>query len=85
MMNQKPFGCVDLPAKGIPQGDVTVTYGDVLYHSAADAPLGYSKEFLTYDTERRFDNLGFSSNVPEPQWDVSRFPCVAASAIDIHR
>jgi hypothetical protein len=85
LMNRKLYGCVDLPATGVPKGDVTVTFGDVLYHSGADAVVGYSKNYLQYDTERRFDNLGFSSNIPAPQWDHERIPCVAASAIDIHR
>jgi hypothetical protein len=84
-VERKPYGCVDLPATGSPRGEVTVTFGDVLYHSGIDGPRGYHKEFLQYDTERRFDNLGFSSGVPEPEWDYDRLPCVAAASIDIHR
>jgi Repeat of unknown function (DUF5648) len=84
-LDLQPYGCVDLPENGIPQGDVTVTFGDVLYHSDADFPLGYHNTYLHYDTERHFDNLGFSSGVPAPRWDLTRFPCVAASSIDTHK
>lgn len=85
ILDRKPYGCVDLPTAGIPTGDVTVTFGDVLYHSDADSPLGFHKNHLQYDTERHFDNLGFSSGVAAPDWDMQRLPCVPASSIDIHR
>lgn len=84
LVDGKAHGCVDLPVAGIPQGDVTVTFGDVLYHSDADFPLGFHEKYLHYDTERRFDNLGFSSGVPAPEWDEQRVPCVPASSIGVH-
>jgi len=84
LVDGKPHGCVDLPASGVPQGEVTVTFGDVLYHSDADNPLGFHNTYLHYDTERHFDNLGFSSGVPPPSWDLARVPCVPASSIGIH-
>jgi hypothetical protein len=83
-LDLEPYGCVDLPEAGVPTGDVTVTFADVLYHSDADSPLGYHNTYLHYDTERHFDNLGFSSGVLVPAWDEKRFPCVAASAIGKH-
>jgi hypothetical protein len=85
LVDRKPYGCVDLPESGIPQGEVTVTFGDVLYHSDADSPFGFHKTHLRYDTERRFDNLGFSSGVAPPAWDYARIPCMPASSIDMHR
>ncbi|MDB4989419.1 MAG: hypothetical protein JWN04_4597 [Myxococcaceae bacterium] len=84
LVNRKPYGCVDLPASGIPRGPVTVTWGDVLYHSDADSPYGFHAKHQQYDTERHFDNLGFSSGVAEPAWNHDILPCVPASAIDEH-
>ena len=84
LLDRKPYGCVDLPSAGVPKGTVTVTFGDVLYHSAADFPLGYHKDHLQFDTERHFDNLGFSSNGGPPPWDEGRLPCVAASTMGMH-
>jgi hypothetical protein len=74
----EPWGCADLPAAGVPRGPVTVTFGDVLYHSGADVNLfGFHKQHLQVFTRRHFDNLGFKSSVPAPPWDETRFPCVS--------
>jgi hypothetical protein len=73
-----PYGCAQLPATGAPgAGPVSVTWGDVLYHSAVDIVYAYHQEHLQIETRRHFDNLGFSSGVPAPAWDDTRFPCVA--------
>jgi hypothetical protein len=84
-LDEKPYGCVDLPGNGLPAGPATVTFGDVLYHSGADldntpwypfhlsAPAKPTHMLLV--AKRHFDNLGYSSNVGAPPWDPNRFPC----------
>jgi hypothetical protein len=79
-LDGKPYACADLPS-GAPSGPVTVTWGDVLYHSAVDRLFAYHAAHMQYDTRRHFDNLGFSSGVPAPGWDESRIPCVPASSL----
>ena len=81
--NTRPYGCAELPTGKLAAGNATVTFGDVLYHSAIDLEPWYAfhvakKQILT---SRHFSNLGFSSNVAEPTWDESRLPCVPASAL----
>jgi len=77
-LNGKPYGCANLPAGKVPQsGPVTVTWGDVVYHSGVDHTFAYHAAHLQIETQRHFDNLGFSSNLPAPTWDESRLPCVA--------
>lgn len=76
-----PYGCLDLPAGGVPTGPVTVTFGDVLYHSFADAVFSFHEKYQKEIARRHFDNLGFKSGVPAPQWDANRFPCSPASSI----
>jgi hypothetical protein len=81
--NRRPYGCVDLPAGKLPAGPATVTYGDVLYHSAVDLEKWYPFhiERMQVVTSRHFSNLGFSSNVPAPAWDETLVPCVPASKL----
>jgi hypothetical protein len=75
-LDGSPYGCADMPASGgVPAGPVTVTWGDVLYHSGVDPDFAFHSRHLQIETRRHFDNLGFSSGVPAPQWDESRFPC----------
>jgi hypothetical protein len=93
-LNEMPYSCTRLPAKGedgkpysAPSGDVTITFGDVLYHSQADlaGPAGsgldgttafqYHRSRMHFITRRHLDNLGFSSGVAAPTWDETRFPC----------
>jgi hypothetical protein len=76
-LDSKPYACAELPAGAAPSGPVTVTWGDVLYHSAVDGLFEFHTNHLQIDTSRHFDNLGFSSGVPAPGWDESTFPCVA--------
>jgi len=72
-----PYGCAELPSVGAPgAGPVTVTWGDVLYHSGVDQTLAFHAAHMQIETRRHFDNLGFSSGVPAPTWDESRLPCV---------
>ncbi len=73
----KPYACADLPSVGPPSGPVTVTWGDVLYHSAVDHTFAFHQDHLQIDTRRHFDNLGFSSGVPAPPWDETTLPCAA--------
>jgi len=76
-LDGKPFACAQLPADSAPSGPVTVTWGDVLYHSAVDTVFSYHAAHWQIHTQRHFDNLGFSSGVGEPGWDETRLPCVA--------
>jgi len=75
----KPYGCADLPDAGVPSGEVSVTFGDVLYHSGVDdlKYYDYYRDTLQVVARRHFDNLGFKSGVPAPGWDESRFPCTS--------
>jgi hypothetical protein len=78
LFDGEPWGCADLPAAGVPSGPVTVTFGDVLYHSGVDVHLfAYHQEHMKVFSRRHFDNLGFKSGVAAPAWDESRFPCVS--------
>jgi hypothetical protein len=73
-----PFGCGTLPSTGVPSGAVTVTFGDVLYHSDADDLFDFHQRHQRYVTRRHYDNLGFKSHVALPAaWDESRLPCTA--------
>lgn len=73
------YGCVNLPSSGIPSGSVTVTFGDVIYHSGVDAVFSFHKEHQQIVARRHFDNLGFKSAAPAPLWDEARHPCLDAS------
>jgi hypothetical protein len=83
------YGCVDLPPGKLPAGNATVTFGDVLYHSAVDFMPGvtidhwypFHESRLHHETTRHFSNLGFSSKVAAPAWDEKRTPCVPAGKI----
>lgn len=82
-VNGNPYGCGVFPAGSItPKGSVTVTWGNVLYHSGVDDwyytgnlsdLLGKTSEKI--ETLRHYDNLGFSSGVDLPPWDEQSFPC----------
>jgi hypothetical protein len=77
-LDGQPYACALLPAVGPPQsGPVSVTWGDVLYHSAVDQTFAFHASHMQIETRRHFDNLGFSSGVPAPTWDESRLPCAA--------
>lgn len=84
LLDGKPHACVDLPAGAFAPGTATVTFGDVLYHSGVDEPVVpdgtvyvFHREHMLTETRRHYDGLGFSSGVAAPDWDESRFPCVA--------
>jgi hypothetical protein len=80
LLDGEPYGCVDLPATSVQSVPVTVTFGDVLFHSGNDQLQFYRfpRERLYHDTQRHFDNLGFKSGVPAPAWDEARLPCTSA-------
>ncbi|MBP7292311.1 MAG: hypothetical protein KBB21_37130, partial [Nannocystaceae bacterium] len=73
-----------------PVGEVTVTWGDVLYHSGVDFAAGggaiagntylFHRTHLQKTTRRHFDNLGFSSGVAAPAWNEALTPCSGAGA-----
>jgi hypothetical protein len=79
--NGKPYACADMPDGSLPSGAVTVTWGDVLYHSGVDHVYTFHANHLQIDTRRHFDNLGFTSDLAEPGWDETRLPCVAPIAL----
>ncbi|HXI54554.1 MAG TPA: hypothetical protein VNO55_00720 [Polyangia bacterium] len=80
-LDGKPYACANLPAAGAPAaGLVTVTWGDVLFHSSADHTFAFHRAHMQVEQRRHFDNLGFSSGVPAPAWDEARFPCAAPLA-----
>jgi hypothetical protein len=87
-VNDKPYACANLASKsGVspvpvpPTGPATVTFGDALYHSGADDNFlvkmqgGFIFRHQQTETNRHFDNLGFSSGVAEPAWDETSLPC----------
>jgi hypothetical protein len=79
-LDKQPHGCVDLTGASVPAGPVTVTFGDVLYHSSADLPQGwyeFHEDHMQLETRRHFDNVGFTSGVNAPEWDEHRFPCTS--------
>jgi hypothetical protein len=74
-LDGQPYACADLPASVVPSGPVTVTWGDVLYHSQVDHNFAFHTDHMQIETRRHFDNLGFSSGVAAPAWDETRLPC----------
>jgi len=76
-LDGKPYGCANLPDAKIPKGKVSVTFGDVMYHSDADLLFEFTERHYRRDTQRHFDNLGYKSHVAAPEWDEARFPCVS--------
>ncbi|MFO0615688.1 MAG: hypothetical protein U0414_24045 [Polyangiaceae bacterium] len=93
LLDDAPYACVDLPAKaddGVsydgPSGPVTVTWGDVLYHSGVDFETGggpvtgdsylFHRTHMHVSSRRHFDNIGFASDQAPPAWDEARYPCV---------
>jgi hypothetical protein len=76
-----PWSCADLPGDGLPAGEVTITFGDALYHSGVDEPVvgaesiyPFHRDRMLTETRRAFDNLGFSSGVPAPAFSP-HVPC----------
>lgn len=93
MIDDQPYSCTDLSAMAedgathaIPAGPVSVTWGDVLYHSDADLDGGnggdiqggfaFVEAHLHRSTRRHFGNLGWKSGSARPEWDESKIPCV---------
>ena len=80
---------------GVGRADgVSVTFGDVLYHSGIDeyvtsegsksgTEMSFHFRHQLTETHRQFDNLQFSSNQAEPRWDAVRFPCASTPALDL--
>ena len=79
----QPHGCVEYDGL-LPAGEVTVTYGDTLYHSGVDEPvvgtdyLDFLREYQLTETRRHVDNFGFSSGLSAPAWDHTRLPCATS-------
>jgi hypothetical protein len=78
-----PYGCANLPAAPA-AGPVTVTFGDVLYHSAVDEAVVRNQQSYPFlhdhqltETRRIFDNLGFSSGQSAPGWNEALVPCTS--------
>lgn len=81
-MNGAPMGCADIERGTWEEGPVSVTLGDVLYHSGVDedivcgdCPHAYLKERRLTQALRRFDSFGFKSGVKAPAWNEVTMPC----------
>jgi len=82
-----PAGCMQYPTTGgfALTGQVSVTFGDVLYHESAidegicgqSHPYVFMHEHQCAESKRHWDDLGFKSGIDRPEWDYSRFPCTA--------
>jgi hypothetical protein len=96
LLDGKPYSCSDLSAvaeDGVshapPSGEVTVTWGDVLYHSAVDFATGggpiegnsyaFHRSRMHLTARRHFDNIGFVSGSDAPLWDETLYPCVGST------
>jgi hypothetical protein len=94
-VDDKPYSCTEFPGLADdmktyspPSGPVTVTWGDVLYHSAVDFAGGngdimgnaysFHRTHMHRTTRRHFDNIGFVSGSTAPAWDETLYPCVKA-------
>jgi hypothetical protein len=83
MLDGQPMACANL-AVGVPAGPASVTFGDVLYHSAADLTdppntYNFHNKHMLVETRRHFDELGFKSGVSAPAWDESKVPCASTT------
>jgi hypothetical protein len=76
-LDDEPYACALMPSGALPNGPVTVTWGDVLYHSGVDHVFDFHTKHMQVDARRHFDNLGFTSGMAAPGWDESRLPCIA--------
>jgi hypothetical protein len=77
-----PMGCATLPAGRMPAGNVSVTFGDVLYHSAVDVPdppYTFHAAHQQVETIRHFDEIGFKSGVAAPAWNETLLPCTSTT------
>jgi hypothetical protein len=66
---------LDMPTKGVPSGPVTITFGDVLYHSGVDPTFSCYENNLKVASFRHYDNLGFKSGAEGPSWNEQQLPC----------
>lgn len=80
-IEDRPWACVEYPGL-LPAGDVTVTYGDVLYHSGVDESvvltdfMPYIRDHQLTESRRHVDNFGFRSGVEAPSWNHEVMPCL---------
>jgi hypothetical protein len=92
-LDGQPYGCADLTAAPA-AGPVSVTFGDVIYHSGIDesvtsdgskagTEMSFHFRHQQTETHRQFDNLEFSSNQGAPRWDFARFPCATTPSLDL--
>lgn len=82
--NDKPVGCAEIPNGSWFEGPVSVTLGDVLYHSGVDEEVVCSdcahqflRRFRLEQAVRRFDSFAFRSGVRAPPWNEVTMPCSA--------
>ena len=90
MLDGQPAACANLTAAHtMPTGPVTVTFGDVLYHSGVDIDFGsdpnqpfpgfpFHQKHEQFETHRHFDELAFKSNVSAPDWNETLVPCATS-------
>ncbi|MGE0789042.1 MAG: hypothetical protein AB7S26_25440 [Sandaracinaceae bacterium] len=78
----RPGACAVLPDGRMPQGDVTVAYRAVLYHSGIDesvepddSPHQYLHRYSLSHDDHTMDDFGIENDVDVPGWDESVLPC----------
>jgi len=77
-------GCTLFPEAFKLGGEVSVTFGDVIYHEGAEdeevcqgpRPYTFLNKHQCQETRRHFDDLGFKSGVKPPAWDETKLPCL---------
>jgi hypothetical protein len=90
LINGQPAACANLTATHtLTAGPVTVTLGDVLYHSGVDIDFGsdpnqpfpgfpFHEKHEKFETHRHFDELAFKSGVAAPTWNETLVPCATS-------
>ncbi|HEX4384528.1 MAG TPA: hypothetical protein VH083_16315 [Myxococcales bacterium] len=90
LINGQPAACANLTAAHtLTAGPVTVTLGDVLYHSGVDIDFGsdpsqpfpgfpFRQKHEQFETHRHFDEFAFKSGVPAPTWNETLVPCATS-------
>jgi hypothetical protein len=83
-LDDQPAGCAVLPKGGMPEGQVSVAFRGVLYHSGIDESVTpkdsgqqYLQRFSLSHFDRHMDDFGIDRDVPAPSWDESVMPCAA--------
>jgi hypothetical protein len=81
-VDEKPAGCAVLPEGRMPEGDITVAFRAVIYHSGIDegvvpenSPHQFLRRYSLSHSDRKMDDFGIELEAAEPAWDESVLPC----------